>query len=89
MSANGTKQQATPTIREQRRSAGLTQERLSALVGCSLSYVRLLEAGYRPGSSAVLDRVAAVLNDERRRVITPAARETSGVRSAGHVENIA
>jgi transcriptional regulator with XRE-family HTH domain len=49
-------------LRAERRAAGLSQERLAQLAGCSVSMVRLLESGYRPESSHVLDRIAAALS---------------------------
>lgn len=48
-------------MRRERRARGLSQERLAQLAGCSTSMVRLLEAGYEPRSSGVLDRIAHVL----------------------------
>ncbi len=59
MSANATA--AAGSIRDQRRAAGMSQQRLAEIAGCSLSMVRLLESGYVPGSSQVLDRIASVL----------------------------
>ncbi len=53
MSANG--------IRAARRHAGLTQQGLASAADCSLSYVRLLEAGFKPAHSDVLPRVARAL----------------------------
>ena len=50
-------------LRELRRAAGLSQQRVAELAGCSIGMIGLLERGYAPASSRVLDRVAAVLND--------------------------
>ena len=44
-----------------RRAAGLSQQQVAALAGCSISMVRLLEAGYRPKSGEVMERIATVL----------------------------
>ena len=45
---------------------GISQQRVAQEADCSLSMVRLLEAGWEPkGRSRVLDRIKAVLsNDE-------------------------
>jgi len=53
------------TIRERRAALGISQQRLAELANCSLSMVRVLESGYEPESSRVLERIASVLtNDE-------------------------
>jgi transcriptional regulator with XRE-family HTH domain len=52
---------ADASIRQVRRAAGISQEALAQCAGCSLSMVRLLESGYRPDASNVLDRVLSVL----------------------------
>ena len=66
-------------LRAARKAAGLSQQRVAELAGCSVSYVRVLESGYRPeNDSDVLSRIAAVLNDERR----PASNGTPLQRSA-------
>jgi transcriptional regulator with XRE-family HTH domain len=52
------------SLRAQRRDAGLSQQQLAQLAGCSLSYVALLEKGYRPGDSTVLPGIVAILNGE-------------------------
>ncbi len=50
------------SIRDRRRTLGLSQQRLAEAAGCSLSMVRLLEAGYVPSpDSAVAARIAAAL----------------------------
>lgn len=49
-------------LRDLRRRAGLSQERLAHRADCSLSMVKLLERGYVPERSDVLDRIAAVLS---------------------------
>lgn len=50
-------------LRAQRLAAGLTQEQVARAAECSLTYVRLLEAGYLPDwdASPKLRRVAAAL----------------------------
>lgn len=57
-------------LRDRRHEAGLTQQQLAELGGCSLSYVRLLEGGFTPKrASNVLPRLLAALkstHDERR-----------------------
>ncbi len=64
-------------IREARKAAGLTQQQLATLAGCSMAYVRVIEAGYTPAQSDVLPRVFAVLN-ERRQDGHPGVAKTSG-----------
>lgn len=49
-------------LHERRKAAGLSQQRLAELAGCSLTFVRVLEAGYEPATSAVLPRILAVLD---------------------------
>ena len=52
-------------LKTARKAAGLSQQRVAELAGCSVSYVRVLEAGYRPeNDSDVLSRITGVLNDE-------------------------
>lgn len=51
------------TIRDRRRARGISQQRLAELASCSLSMVRVLESGYEPGTSRVLDRIDRALND--------------------------
>jgi transcriptional regulator with XRE-family HTH domain len=51
-----------PPLREARLQAQLTQERLAALAGCSLAYVRQLETGLSPASSQKLADIWRVLN---------------------------
>jgi transcriptional regulator with XRE-family HTH domain len=63
-------------LRSMRRAAGLSQQRVAELAGCSLQAVALYERGYQPETSAVLPRIRAVLNDERP-VTTPGAVTTS------------
>ena len=48
-------------IRRRRIAAGLSQQRVAEDAGCSLSYVRLIEAGMTPTRSAVLPRIEAAL----------------------------
>jgi transcriptional regulator with XRE-family HTH domain len=65
-------------VREMRRAAGLSQQQLAGRADCSVSMVRLVESGYRPdGPSAVIERIADVLNHERPEAATPGARENS------------
>jgi transcriptional regulator with XRE-family HTH domain len=49
-------------LHERRKAAGLSQQRLAELAGCSLTFVRVLEAGYAPVTSNVLPRIEAVLD---------------------------
>ncbi|MBN1608661.1 MAG: helix-turn-helix domain-containing protein [Polyangiaceae bacterium] len=51
-------------IRKARQRAGLSQQRLAELAGCSVSMVALLDGGYEPAQSNVLTRVLEVLNDD-------------------------
>lgn len=64
-------------LRAQRRRAGLSQQELAQLAGCSLSYVALLEKGYRPAGSTVLPGIVAILNRE-----TPEAADAGLSRSS-------
>jgi HTH-type transcriptional regulator / antitoxin HipB len=48
----------TRTIRERRRSLGLTQDELADLAGCSPRFIRALEAGKK---SVQLDKLLQVL----------------------------
>ncbi len=81
VSANGTRDSGG--LREQRRAAGLSQQRLAELAGCSVSAVRLFERGYQPSPSAVLTRVEAVLNNDQRPAMEPGAGTTSTSASQG------
>jgi transcriptional regulator with XRE-family HTH domain len=49
-------------LKRLREARGLSQQQLAAAADCSLSMVRMLEAGYRPQPSTVLDRVLEVLD---------------------------
>jgi transcriptional regulator with XRE-family HTH domain len=53
-------------LRERRTTVGLSQERLAQLAECSTASVALFERGYRPGQSAVLSRIEAVLDAAQR-----------------------
>lgn len=53
-------------LRERRKTAGLSQLEVAQLAGCSPAMVGLLDRGYRPHRSAVLERVEAVLNADAR-----------------------
>lgn len=55
--------QIAAALRASRRESGLTRAQLSGMAGCSMSHLANLEAGAVPQSSAVLDRVRAVLAD--------------------------
>lgn len=55
--------QTTVGIRARRLAAGFSQQRLAERARCSVGYVRLLESGYTPGESEVLERIARALND--------------------------
>ena len=52
---------STGTLRDRRKHAGLTQQTLAELAGCSISMVRLMERGYDPPRSATRTRVVAIL----------------------------
>jgi transcriptional regulator with XRE-family HTH domain len=49
-------------LREARRTAGLSQERLARMAGCSAGYIRMLEHGFQPTDSAVLPRLFKALS---------------------------
>jgi len=53
----------TLKLRDRRLQAGLSQQKLAQAAGCSIAMVRLLEGGFTPSRSAVLERVLAVLAD--------------------------
>jgi len=55
-------------LRARRLERGLSQQELAHRAACSVSYVALLEKGFTPASSSVLRRIAAVLEDDERRV---------------------
>jgi transcriptional regulator with XRE-family HTH domain len=44
-----------------REAAGATQQQTAERAGCSISYIRLLEARFTPADSGVLPRVRAAL----------------------------
>lgn len=69
-------------LREQRRAAGLSQQRVAELAGCSLTFVRVLEAGYAPVTSNVLPRIHAVL-DGPTQSSAPAGNGGAATSSAG------
>ena len=71
-------------LRALRRHAGFSQQRLAELAQCSVAMVQLLEGGYEPAESRVLERIAVVLNDDDP-VTTPGRVTTSG-RHARHGE---
>ncbi|MGI8597503.1 MAG: helix-turn-helix transcriptional regulator [Thermoleophilaceae bacterium] len=52
----------TGPFRARRVAAGLSQQRLAELAGCSVAMVRVLEGGYKPSYSDVLGRIARVLD---------------------------
>ena len=74
------------TIRERRAALGISQQRLAELANCSLSMVRVLESGYEPESSRVLERIASVLTND----VAPAGNgrqvTTSAVSGDGHAK---
>jgi len=74
----------TRPIRALRQHAGFSQQRLAELAQCSVAMVQLLEGGYKPAESRVLERIGAVLNDDDP-VTTPGRVTTSG-RHARHGE---
>ncbi len=63
-------------LRARREAAGLSQQRLAELAGCSIAAIGLYEGGYSPSRSTVLERVLAVL-DEERPAGGPGAHETA------------
>ncbi len=65
----------------------MTQQELAAAADCSLSYVRLLEAGFSPARSEVLTRVGVVLglNANEARAGDSDLAKTSGA-GGGHVQ---
>jgi predicted transcriptional regulator len=74
-------------IRKRRGELGLSRQQLASRVGCSMSYLALLEGGYMPGASDVLPRIMRVLDENRpdwsgRVVLTT----SSAARTGRHVE---
>lgn len=72
-----------PDLKALRRAAGMSQQRLAELAGCSVSMVRVLESGYEPERSDVLPRLVAALATTRE---APAANQgfsKTGVGVAG------
>lgn len=68
MPAATARPQVGPELRSARLRAGLSQEKLANLAGCSLSWVRQLELGLQPTASPKLDeiwRVLSALGDSR------------------------
>lgn len=59
MNVNG--RSTAGSLRTARKELGLSQEALARLANCSKDYVRLLESGYCPEKSAVLDRLLLAL----------------------------
>ena len=55
---------ASGGLRGRREAAGLSQLDVARRAPCSPAMVGLLERGYKPHRSAVLDRIQRVLNDE-------------------------
>ena len=45
------------SIRERRNDLGLSRQQLAAQVGCSMSYLALIEGGFTPHASDVLSRI--------------------------------
>lgn len=68
---------AGPNLRTERKAAGLSQQRLAELAGCSLSMVRLVEAGYQPEPSDVLDRITLALSKTEARPDTGLREDTA------------
>jgi len=60
-------------IRDRRVTAGLSQQRLAELAGCSISTVRLIEKGWKP-SGEMLAKLCAALNDVREATNLPHAK---------------
>jgi transcriptional regulator with XRE-family HTH domain len=52
-------------MRERRKAARLTQQRVAGLAGCSIAMVRLLEGGYSQENSDVAARIDAVLKEAK------------------------
>jgi len=53
-------------FRELRRAAGLSQVDLAVRAECSVSMLRLIEQGYRPNGSEVIERISSVLGEVDR-----------------------
>jgi transcriptional regulator with XRE-family HTH domain len=67
MNRNGSPQPGVAIdLKGLRSAAGLSQQRVAELAGCSLAAVALYERGYRPDSSSVLPLIVEVLKAELR-----------------------
>lgn len=73
-----------PDLKVLRRSAGMSQQRLAELAGCSVSMVRVLESGYEPERSDVLPRLLAALPTTREAPAGNQGFSTTGVGVAGN-----
>lgn len=72
-------------IRSLREARGLTQVDLAQLAGCSVAYLRLLEAGCIPRRSRVLpDVLRALENSEATRDTGGSAKSDHGAQDAGY-----
>jgi hypothetical protein len=66
-------------LRALRAAAGLSQQRVAELSGCSIAAVALYEKGYAPATPTVLPRILHTLNCERPVADTPGARTNSAM----------
>lgn len=83
MNANATQDRGR--LRAARKAAGLSQQRVAELAGCSVGYVRVLEAGYTPDAgSKVFRRILNVLRNERSPTGQPDSSDNSGETTADH-----
>jgi transcriptional regulator with XRE-family HTH domain len=48
-------------LKDQRLAVGLTRQQLAEKARCSITFIQMLEGGFRPVQSRVLPRVVAVL----------------------------
>jgi predicted transcriptional regulator len=55
-----------PSLRARREAAGVSQQRLAELAGCSFHMITLLDNGYAPTRSRVRPRVEAALDQLER-----------------------
>lgn len=53
-------------LASRRKAAGLSQQQLAHLAGCSIAMVSLLERGYSPDNSDVLQRLEAAIDEHAR-----------------------
>jgi len=65
------KSQLADSVREHRRSLGLTQEKLAELAGINERYLQKLEAGENQPTVSVIFQLCKALNTTPAKLLTP------------------